>query len=353
MGAWNESNSASDSQNSGGTSEVPRSEHYTPPDSTQSDSSNNAEQGGTSFKAKTFSRQSGQRAVETGVRKEITLLVTNVPAYLTQGALLSMFEDLTPEIRGKFDFFYCQWDEQHGRNLGCALFNFPDPNDAAAFQRYWANKELCRRGEKALRVLKAVNQGLASNWDYFSKAGKVLTMDPRFRPLVRDSDGVLQPMRSNLWGYQASQEFPDPRWQPDARYQTDVGPQRQQQHRQNQQQITCLPDWKQVAQYMQMAPQMQHQVGNTGRTGSGGDQGQQLYQVPLPQMGTQLVPCMMVQMENGGSFVVPVDPRQSFGEQPFQVDQLAASAASPQGGMAQAPTGWAPTCWDNGEVYSD
>jgi hypothetical protein len=46
-----------------------------------------------------------------------TLMLTNVPEFMTQGALVSLFEDLTVSMRGAFDFVYCPWDTKEGRNL--------------------------------------------------------------------------------------------------------------------------------------------------------------------------------------------------------------------------------------------
>ncbi|CAE8598413.1 unnamed protein product, partial [Polarella glacialis] len=126
-----------------------------------------------------------------------TLQINNVPTYLTQGALLSMFEDLTFSMRGKFDFFYCPWDERAGQNLGYALINFSDANYVQEFQQMWANKELCKggRGHKALRVTKAALQGLQANLNYFQKVELgCLSTDNRFRPLYRGENGTFLPL---------------------------------------------------------------------------------------------------------------------------------------------------------------
>jgi len=134
---------------------------------------------------------------DTGLADKVTtLLVTNIPTYLTQGALLSMFEDLHPAMRGRFDLFFCPWDEHAGQNLGYAIFNFLDAEDASAFQQAWSNKELCRggRGQKSLRVVKAALQGSEANIEYFSKVRITECSDPRFRPLVRDVAGMLRPL---------------------------------------------------------------------------------------------------------------------------------------------------------------
>jgi len=128
--------------------------------------------------------------------KVTTLLVTNIPSYLTQGAALSLFEDLDPGMRGKFDFFFCPWDEQLGQNLGYAILNFPEVEQAAAFQQAWSNKAFCRglRTQKNLKVMKAALQGREANSEYCSRIQITACSDSRFRPLVRDIAGMLRPL---------------------------------------------------------------------------------------------------------------------------------------------------------------
>eukprot|EP00913_Durusdinium_trenchii_P010620 g9964.t1 len=166
-----------------------------------------------------------------------TLLISNMPIYLTQGALLSMFEerppvlaaeprdppadahgedrppapgtmpargeDLTTTMRGKFDFFYCPWDHKAGHNFGYAIINFTDVAHANEFQQQWTNKDLFRsgRGSKTMKVSKATLQGFDANVDYFRKAeigGRC--RDLRFRPLYRDGEGKLQHLELALPG---------------------------------------------------------------------------------------------------------------------------------------------------------
>mmetsp|Transcript_93108 Transcript_93108/g.216375 ORF Transcript_93108/g.216375 Transcript_93108/m.216375 type:complete len:737 (-) Transcript_93108:863-3073(-) len=232
---WNESDSADGSSWASGSSatEVPRSEHTGSPPPTTSDSSSGAgavsstaltgaagsasangsgstsgEQQPLRIKAKERRPPRELDCANTSSSKVTTLLITNIPTYLTQGALLSMFEDLTYTMRGNFDFYYCPWDENIGQNLGYALLNFVDPNDAAAFQQTWSNKELCRggRGQKPLRVMKAVVQGLQANLEYFSKVEIARCADLRFRPLYRDANGLLQPLQLNAVAATAPQE---------------------------------------------------------------------------------------------------------------------------------------------------
>jgi len=47
-----------------------------------------------------------------------TYLMTHVPTYLTQRALLSMLEDLSEVMRGNFDFFFCPWNEKGPQESG-------------------------------------------------------------------------------------------------------------------------------------------------------------------------------------------------------------------------------------------
>jgi RNA recognition motif-containing protein len=128
-----------------------------------------------------------------------SLLIMNVPTDLTQGALISMFEDLTPAMRGKLDFFYCPWHEREGHSAGFAAINFPDEKHAAAFQGIWQNKELM--GQK-LRVVRNSIQGQMPNLEHFSKQQLVPCTELRFRPLFRDANGELQhlPLKFNGGG---------------------------------------------------------------------------------------------------------------------------------------------------------
>lgn len=138
------------------------------------------------------SSQNGTKKTE-GVT---TLLITNVPTFLTQGALLCLFEDLMVSMRSKFDFFYCPWDEKAFRNLGYALINFPVPADASCFRERWGGKEICpgSRGTKPLRIIEAAVQGRQANLDHFSKVEIAHCSEWRFRPMLRDEQGSLQPL---------------------------------------------------------------------------------------------------------------------------------------------------------------
>jgi len=125
-----------------------------------------------------------------------TMMITNVPTFLPQAALVSLFEDLTPCMRGTFDFFYCPWNPEQEQNLGYAIVNFLSRKVAADFQRHWSNRPLLGiRTSKRLRIVPAALQGRAANIRHFSTFIFGQQSDPRFRPLVRVwAKGPLQPM---------------------------------------------------------------------------------------------------------------------------------------------------------------
>lgn len=126
-----------------------------------------------------------------------TMMLTNVPHFLTQGALVSMLEDLTTSMRGTFDFFYCPWDPFQDCNLGYAIVNFFSRSVAAEFENHWSNKPLFhgQRGAKKLRIVPAALQGRAANIRHFSGFSLAHHEDPRFRPLVRAGPReMLRPM---------------------------------------------------------------------------------------------------------------------------------------------------------------
>jgi len=205
----NENDSADGSSWGGSGSsatELPRSEHTGSP-GTSDCSSNNVLQatGATSSSWETpppnsigeqRSKAKTQKPPKEKEAKITTLLVINVPTYLTQGALLSMLEDLTQSMRGNYDFYYCPWDERRGHNMGYAILNFPDPNHALDFQQHWTNRLICRgsRGQRPLRVLRASVQGYQANLEYFSKVEIAACSDLRFRPLYRDANSMMQPL---------------------------------------------------------------------------------------------------------------------------------------------------------------
>lgn len=144
-------------------------------------------------------RSSAAEAMQRQPRKfhSTTVMMTNVPHFLTQGSLVSLLEDLTHWMRGTFDFFYCPWDHTKDRNLGYAIINFFEKTAAVEFERQWANQPLLpRNGEtKRLRIVPAALQGRAANLRHFSGFPLAQHPDPHFRPLVRAGlCEVLRPM---------------------------------------------------------------------------------------------------------------------------------------------------------------
>ncbi|CAE8589802.1 unnamed protein product, partial [Polarella glacialis] len=126
-----------------------------------------------------------------------TMMVTNLPNFLTQGALVSLLEDLSRNMRGAFDFFYCPWDPYQDKNLGYAIVNFFARSSAADFEVQWSNQFLLPRthGTKRLRIVPAALQGRAANLRHFSGFSLAHHSDPRFRPLVRTAPHEqLRPM---------------------------------------------------------------------------------------------------------------------------------------------------------------
>jgi hypothetical protein len=125
------------------------------------------------------------------------MMVINLPNFLTQPTLVALLEDLTPCMRGTFDFFYCPWDIAHNRNLGYAIVNFFSRDTAAEFGRQWTNQNLLPKSQCSmrLRIIPAALQGRASNIKHFSGFSLSQVDDPRFRPLIRSSmSEALKPM---------------------------------------------------------------------------------------------------------------------------------------------------------------
>jgi len=229
----NESDSAESSSGVSGSSatEVPRSEHTGSPPMDSDSSSGNGNGGSSGLvhpsssgasgdsmagaaseqRSKASSRRQHSQLTEAAANPPdtTTVLVVNVPNFLTQGALLSLFEDLNYTIRGSYDFFFCPWDQKRGENLGYAIFNFMDASYAATFQETWSGKELCRgavAGQKPLKVVKASVQGFQANIDYFTHVEITPTTSERFRPMYRSEQGdlVALPLSSGSASPQAS-----------------------------------------------------------------------------------------------------------------------------------------------------
>lgn len=127
-----------------------------------------------------------------------TLLISNVPTYLTQGALLSLLEQPTVGMPNSWNFFFCPWDEVKMCNLGYAVVNFEHPHDAAAFRQALSDEARCCGGGEnpmPLHALEPRVQGLRANLKHFSSTPITQCTDPRCQPLYRDCAGVLWSMR--------------------------------------------------------------------------------------------------------------------------------------------------------------
>lgn len=173
------------------------------------------------------SKRRGNASADKSFEEVTTLIISNLPLYLTQGALLSFFQDLTTNMRGKFDFFYSPWDHEAGHSFGYCVINFTDEEQAGRFYHQWTNKDIfgSGRGPKPhppLKVAKASLQGLQKNIDYFCKAGIGRCPDVRFCPLYRDAEGNMK--HFELAGDVESQPAKDGTVQPKA-FQEGLGPQ--------------------------------------------------------------------------------------------------------------------------------
>merc|ERR1719238_1189294 len=85
------------------------------------------------------------------ISEPTTLILENIPEYLTQGALVSLFEDLSPCMRATFDFFYLPWNPDQCCNLGYAIVNFYDAAGAERFRSEWNTQDLthgCECGKR-------------------------------------------------------------------------------------------------------------------------------------------------------------------------------------------------------------
>lgn len=137
-----------------------------------------------------------RQSSEDHSRHGTSMMITNIPNCLPQSSVVALFEDLSPCMRGTFDFFYCPWDPQNHQNLGYAIVNFFSRAVAAEFQRRWSNRTLLgTRSGKRLRIVPAAFQGRDANIRHFSGYIFAHHADPRLRPLVRSGPTKpLQPM---------------------------------------------------------------------------------------------------------------------------------------------------------------
>jgi len=120
-----------------------------------------------------------------------TVMVLNIPSFLTQGALLRLFEDLSAKLVNEVDFFHVPWDADEGCNHSYAILNFSSRAAADGFKAHWDGKHLMKDvSEAALRIVPGILQGFSANVRHFSPGGEGSPMkagtDPKFKPLLRD-----------------------------------------------------------------------------------------------------------------------------------------------------------------------
>jgi len=120
-----------------------------------------------------------------------TWQITNVPVFLTQGAMVALFADLLGS--DNIDFFYCPWDPVAGCNLGYAIINFCSRSDATNFENVFRNGKVFAGVSKKMRLMPTALQGRAANMKHFSEFSLSKSPDPRFRPLTRSGPG--EPLR--------------------------------------------------------------------------------------------------------------------------------------------------------------
>lgn len=139
---------------------------------------------------KDASAAQGVKSADRGVQ---TLLICNVPAFLTQTSLFALLQDITACMQGHCDFFYCPWDDAGEGNLGYAILNFASAALAAEFRQQWSGRALL--GTDPLRIVPATLQGREANERHFSAFPVARGADKRFRPLVSvGPQAAMQPM---------------------------------------------------------------------------------------------------------------------------------------------------------------
>lgn len=148
-----------------------------------------------------------QRRRMPRTRNITTMILKNVPECLTQGALLSQFEDLSPCMRATFDFFYLPWNPRQGRNLGFAIVNFFDAETAKTFKSEWHNEDLLKGfgDHRGLHILPAIIQGFEANIRHFSGFSLAHHANLRFRPLLRQSPQM--PLRAMAVSAEQIEQF--------------------------------------------------------------------------------------------------------------------------------------------------
>lgn len=131
----------------------------------------------------------GTSRIPQNMENATSMIMMNIPPFLTQGSLVSLLEDLSACMCGTFDFFYCPWDPSKDSNLGYAVVNFFSAESAFQFEQEWSKKYLLAgcRGSKRLRIMPASIQGREANIRFFAEMSLARHANPRFRPLFRAS----------------------------------------------------------------------------------------------------------------------------------------------------------------------
>ena len=116
-----------------------------------------------------------------------TLMVRNIPRYLTQKQFLSAadFSAFLPHM----NFFYLPADVGSGKNMGYAFINFENPESALLFKLVFHNKTINLNHKTAhLTVTYATIQGLDKNIEHLQSSHSIQRIrNHDFLPLVRSA----------------------------------------------------------------------------------------------------------------------------------------------------------------------
>ena len=161
--------------------------------------------------SKNWNHPQGSRQQTThDVTKYTSVIISGVPPFLTQHALILMFEEVSAFMPGAFDFFYCPWDPRKKSNLGYAIVNFFASACAQEFRSSWDNARLppykvfdgCR---KELHVTPWALQGRETIFRHFSYMASAYDEVSLFgEPLLRSAEGA--PLRPTVFGANGMQE---------------------------------------------------------------------------------------------------------------------------------------------------
>jgi len=128
-------------------------------------------------------------AMDTSEVQGHTLMVLNIPTFLTQGALLSLFEDLSAKLVKEVDFFHVPWNMDDECNFSYAILNFASRPSAERFKAQWHCKHLLKDTSSAtLRVVPGILQGFSANVRHFMGPGGSTSTPAgqKFQPMLRE-----------------------------------------------------------------------------------------------------------------------------------------------------------------------